>query len=160
MCEIYAFSRTVNHRYLSVNSHEVRRRVDGLAERFMADNYTQYGDRLKELVENLVTNPLLSNHYEYDIQWSILHFLLEVSKDPVRASAAQGKEQYQMHDNTSDSSLNENHSFGMNELMNSLMQYNIPVAAKESSIVTADESDLSVRFCLFVTIIYEICGLR
>lgn len=144
LCETYAFSRIASHRFLSVNSHEVRRRIDGIAERFMADNYTQYGERLKELVQKFVNDPLCTNHYEYDIQWSLLHFLLGVSKNPV-AALSEDKNSIRIDDSGhgDDSRTDRRVSSGMNDLVNSLIKHNIPTG-KANLREGDDESDLSV----------------
>lgn len=158
LCETYAFNRIVTHKFLSVNSHEVRRRIDGIAERFMADNYTQHGEKLKELVKEFATNPLCTNHYELDVQWSIIQFLVGVSKNPV-AALSENKNSIKLadldidddHDN--DSTPNRRRSSAMYELLNSLMQHNIPTIRDETSksIVTGDnddDTDLSVSVAI------------
>lgn len=136
---MYAFSRIVNHRYLSVNSHEIRRRVVGLSERFMADNHANYSQQLERIVENFVTNPLCLNHYEYDIQWKVLHFLLEVSRGPVGALAKQNE--LPLNESIEDDEKHENNDF--DELLISLKQHNITAAKYPDSMVN-NESDLSV----------------
>ncbi|XP_031634279.1 gamma-tubulin complex component 5-like isoform X2 [Contarinia nasturtii] len=121
LCETYAFSRVASHRFLSVNSHEVRRRIDGVAERFMADNYTQYGERLKHLVQEFVNDPLCTNHYEYDIQWSLLQFLLDVSRNPV-AALSENKNAIKMDDSGNDEDLDRRRSSAMRDLVRSLIK--------------------------------------
>lgn len=145
LCETYAFSRVAIHRFLSVNSHEVRRRIDGIAERFMAANYTQYGEKLKELAQEFVTDPLCTNHYELDVQWSILHFLLEVSRNPV-AALSEDKNSIRIDEfgNADDDDANPDRrrSSAMHELVNSLIQHNIKIPSPK---LTTNDSDLSVR---------------
>lgn len=147
LCETYAFSRAASHRFLSVNSHEVRRRIDGVTERFMADNYTQYGEKLKELVQEFVNDPLCTNHYELDVQWSILNFLLEVSRNPVSALSGD-KKAFKLDDSgqSDDNRPDRRRSSAMHELVNSLIQHNIPSIQEQMGSGNADgESDLSVR---------------
>lgn len=127
-----------------MNGHEIRRRVDGLAERFMADNYTVYGERLQKLVQDFVTDPLCTEHYEYDVHWSVLHFLLETSKNPV-AALAENKNRTTPDDETvSEEEMQKQQQKEkiMNELIASLMMHNIPEQRKAK--VQAEESDLSV----------------
>lgn len=146
LCENYAFSRITNHRFLSVNSHEVRRRIDGVAERFMADNYTQHGERFKKLVQQFVTDPICTNHEEYDIQWSVLHFLLEVSKNPV-AALSEDKNSIRIEESVLDDSTHPDRrrSSAMRDLVKSLIQHNIPTAQpRPLDGVSYEESDLSV----------------
>lgn len=153
LCETYAFNRLASHKFLSVNSHEVRRRIEGISERFMADNYTQHGEKLKELVNEFVTNPLCTNHYELDVQWSIIQLLLGVSKNPV-AALSKNKNSIKLADleiEDSDFTPNRRQSLAMHELVNSLMQHNISTVREEASksVVTEDDdTDLSVSHSL------------
>lgn len=149
LCETYAFNRIAGHKFLSVNSHEVRRRIDGIAERFMADNYTQHGEKLKELVNEFVLDPLCTNHYELDVQWSITQFLLCVSRNPV-AALSENKDSIKITDlctdgNDDDTLAHRRRSSVMHELVNSLIQHNIPAIRDEASVFTDDDdTDLSV----------------
>lgn len=150
LCENYAYSKIGYHRYLSVNSHEVRRRIDGLAERFMAANLTQYGERLKELCNTLINDEVCSEHYEIDIQWKILQLLLDLSRNPV-AALAENKEAIRLTDNDPEVDSIElrrqrEHEMKMNELINSLVGQNI---VKHDD----DESELSVS--IFYDIRFE-----
>lgn len=121
----------------------MRRRIDGIAERFMADNYTQYGEKFKELAQEFVNDPLCTSHYEYDIQWSLLHFLLEVSKNPV-AALSEDKNCIRIDDSGHGDDIRpDRRKSAMNELVNSLLKHNIPTT-KGKPKGTNDESDLSV----------------
>lgn len=122
----------------------MRRRINGLSERFMANNYTRYGERLMELVQQFVTEPLCIQHYELDVQWVILQFLLDISKNPVTA-LAENKEKIRIEDsiNGDDMALPNQLSDTMNDLLNSLRQHNISVNQSDS-LLHADTSDLSV----------------
>lgn len=133
-----------------MNSHEVRRRIDGVAERFMADNYTQYGEKLKGLVQEFVNDPLCTEHYELDVQWSILHFLLELSRNPVSALYGD-KKSIQLDDsaNGDEQRPDRRRSSAMHDLVNSLIQHNIPTIPEQQAGKSnnADgESDLSVSW--------------
>lgn len=123
-----------------MNSHEVRRRIDGLAERFMASNYTNYANRFKDLCQSFITEPLCIDHYETDVQWSVLQFLLEMSKNPVSA-LAENKNQIQLCDLEEDEEAerrNERERH-MADMIHSLVLVNEPVARAKY-----DDSDLSV----------------
>lgn len=85
LCEQFAMSKVRHHNYLSVNSHEIRRRLNGLQERLSISNYQQYSDRLAVLCSALISDPQCEKHYETDVQWSILSFLLEVAQRPETA---------------------------------------------------------------------------
>lgn len=151
LCESYALARINNHRYLTANSHEIRRRIDGLVERFMADNYTKYGEHFRELCDSLIEDPLCVGHYEYDISWILLHLLLELSKNPVGALAANKNRSRLLSigpggDDDGQEVQNEKDRI-MNDLISSLIRQNIPV---DEGLGTRgidphnDDSDLSV----------------
>lgn len=86
--EHWTLGRIRSHKFLSVNSHEVQRRLDNLAERFANANYDPYASRLGQLCESLRSHPLCADHYETDIYWVVMHFLLEVARNPVAGLAA------------------------------------------------------------------------
>lgn len=75
-------SKVRHHNYLSVNFHEVRRRLNGLQERMIISNYQKYADRLDVLCSALISDPMCEKHYETDVQWSVLSFLLETAQRP------------------------------------------------------------------------------
>lgn len=75
-------SKVRHHNYLSVNSHEIRRRINGLQERMSISNYQIYAERLDVLCSALISDPMCEKHYETDVQWSVLCFLLEVAQRP------------------------------------------------------------------------------
>lgn len=124
----------------------------------MADNHTKHGEKLKELVKEFVADPLCTNHYELDVQWSIIQFLLGVSKNPV-AALSENKNSIQIADLDSDDdddddvTPNRRRSSVMHELLHSLMQHNIPAVRYEASksiVAGYDDTELSVSF-------YEFC---
>lgn len=84
-CEQFALYIIKNHRNLSVNSHEIKRKIEGMQEKFRVANYSQYSDHLQELCEELVKHPLCVMHYEVDVSWSILEFLFNLAFNPVGA---------------------------------------------------------------------------
>lgn len=144
LCENYAYSKIVHHRYLSVNSHDVRRRINGLAERFLAANYAQYGERLKELCDTLTTDETCLEHYEIDIHWKILQLLLDISRNPV-AALAENKDVIRLTDTDAENDLMElekrrEREIKMNDLISSLVGQNI----HDNDL---DDSELSVNGC-------------
>lgn len=68
---------------MAVNSHEIRRQINGLAERFEILNYKRYGDRLKDLCKSFCVHPICKDHCETDIEYRILSFLLNTSRNPI-----------------------------------------------------------------------------
>lgn len=79
----FILSNIINTKYASVNSHELRRQINGLGERFEISNFKQYGDRLKQLCKSFCEHPICKDHPETDIEWRILSFLLNTSRNPI-----------------------------------------------------------------------------
>ncbi|XP_011188868.2 gamma-tubulin complex component 5 [Zeugodacus cucurbitae] len=83
--EQMAWSVIRNHRNLSTNSHEVRRRIEGLQEKFAVDNNLEYAEHLGRLCDEIIQHPLCKEHYEVDIEWSLLDFLISLAHNPTGA---------------------------------------------------------------------------
>lgn len=134
-----------------MNSHEVRRRIDGLAERFSTSNYAKYADRLKELCNTFIADPVCVEHYETDVQWSVLQLLLDLSKNPV-SSVSQKKNHIKFDSSDGDEQLEEQIERDriMQDLISSLIDVN-----EEAQVVPGDEDSLSVGFCLKSTFLFS-----
>lgn len=87
-----AMTKMQSFHYLSVNSHELQRRVESVGERFVVANMSSYAQQLVEMCDKLKEDPLCKEHYESDIQWSLLSFMLDVARKPeIRFGAYQNK---------------------------------------------------------------------
>lgn len=142
LCLDYAYSRIASDRQLSVNSHEVRRRIEGLAERFTASNYTAFSERLTVLCNSFTSDPICDDHYETDIQWSVLQLLLELSKNPVTA-LIEHKHEIPLVDRENDDDMKRRleHEEKMNDLIHSLIEVN---DERHDDALCDAESELSV----------------
>lgn len=126
----------------------------------MADNYTQYGKHFRSLCDSLIEDPLCIGHYEYDIPWIVLHLLLELSKNPVGALAANTNRGRLLIDGPSDTDLLELHAHTeddriKNELIASLIRLNIPPdegIGSHGIDLHGNDSELSVSLAIFATI--------
>ncbi|XP_039429506.1 gamma-tubulin complex component 5-like [Culex pipiens pallens] len=85
LCHQFAVATIRNHRFLSVNSHEIRRRADGLMQNLRISNLERVADQFRGLFEAFVVEPACADHYVHDIQWSVLLFLMTVAHNPVGA---------------------------------------------------------------------------
>lgn len=63
ICQQFAFSVLKNHQFLSTNSKECHRRIDGFVERCVIANYNQYANEMKILSEKFISYSLCTNHY-------------------------------------------------------------------------------------------------
>lgn len=84
-CVHFGWSIIRNHRNLSTNSHEVRRKIEGIQERFRVENCPEYADYLGRLCDEIVRHPLCVDHYEVDVHWSLLDFLFTLAYNPTGA---------------------------------------------------------------------------
>lgn len=85
LCHQFAQATIRNHRFLSVNSHEIRRKADGLMENLRISNLDRFADRFRQLYEGFIGDPACADHYVHDIQWSVLLFLMTVAHNPIGA---------------------------------------------------------------------------
>lgn len=106
----------------------------------MASNYTSYATRFKELCKAFITDPLCAEHYETDVQWSVLHFLLDMSRNPVTALTA-NKKQIQLGDVEDDEEAERRneHERNIADMIHSLVLVNEPLRQTQY-----DDSELSV----------------
>lgn len=128
-----------------MNGHEIKRRISGLSERFMAANRSHYSRVLTDLVDTLIKDPLCLAHHEIDIHWSILQFLLDISKDPVGGLPKDDQQLETVNNSVDVESLNDSM---MDELLVSLVACNAPSGGVAKSHVPSD-SELSVSFWNF-----------
>lgn len=129
-----------NHKHLTVNSHEIRRKISGLCERFTIVNRQRYADRFVELTNLLINDPLCIDHYTTDIQWSIIQFLFEISYNPVNTLLQQSPPHYEEKISNAEDSADENST--------DLSKDNLIELLKVDNIINIsnneDSSDLSV----------------
>ncbi|XP_065094510.1 gamma-tubulin complex component 5-like [Ochlerotatus camptorhynchus] len=85
LCYQFAQATIRNHRFLSVNSHEIRRKADGLMENLRISNLDRFAERFRQLYEGFIAEPVCADHYVHDIQWSVLLFLMTVAHNPIGA---------------------------------------------------------------------------
>ena len=83
ICVNYAFSHFKYHRFLSVNSHEIKRDIDGICEKLRFSNLHDSEKKFRKLVEESVSHELAVNHYEKDAIYAVLNLLTNLAFDPV-----------------------------------------------------------------------------
>lgn len=142
LCEQCAWYTIRNHRNLSVNSHETRRRIDGMIEKFVVGNYPQHAQHFRRLCDELIAHPLCVNHYEVDVQWAIIDFLLNVSYNPV-GSIRRSRSNVEFVNLRANEENTEN---DVEYWVNLLKEDCIPIDQQQCDLV---DSDLSVSICYF-----------
>ena len=66
-----------------MNSHEIKRDIDGICEKLRVSNLHDTEQKFKKLVTDCVTHELTVNHYEKDVIYSILTLLTTLAYDPI-----------------------------------------------------------------------------
>ncbi|XP_058447372.1 gamma-tubulin complex component 5 [Malaya genurostris] len=85
ICQQFSLSTIRNHRFISVNSHEIRRKAEGLMENLRISNMEKQAEQFRTVFEQFISDPVCVNHYEHDIQWSVLLFLMTIAHNPIGA---------------------------------------------------------------------------
>lgn len=66
-----------------MNSHEIKRDIDGICEKLRFSNLHDTEKKFKKLVEETVAHELAVDHYEKDVIYSILNLLTTLAYDPI-----------------------------------------------------------------------------
>ncbi|XP_062140810.1 uncharacterized protein LOC133849015 [Drosophila sulfurigaster albostrigata] len=82
--EQHALHKIRHHRYLSVNSHEVRRAIDTMIDRFRFEGMTEQADAVQMLSTEIIEHAGWESHYVVDVQYSLLEFLFSMTNSPVQ----------------------------------------------------------------------------
>lgn len=83
ICVNFTNSHLKHHRFLSVNSHEVKRDVSGICEKFRFSNLHDTEKKFKKLVDDCLSDSLSVNHYEKDVGFAIIQLLTSLAYDPI-----------------------------------------------------------------------------
>lgn len=66
-----------------MNSHEVKRDIDGICEKLQFSNFHDTSKKFRRIVEETVTHELAVEHYEKDVIYGILSLLTSLAYDPI-----------------------------------------------------------------------------
>lgn len=151
-CVHFAWNIIRNHRNLSTNSHDVRRKIEGIQERFKAENFNDYADYLSRMCDEVVKHPLCVNHYEVDVHWSLLDFLFALAYNPTGA-LRRNKHKIEIKPPITEEVVKDN---GEKEYWQNLLKEDfIPVTEDCNS-----DSELSVsRLFMYFKLLFS-CGIR
>lgn len=99
ICERFALSQLKHHRYLSVNSHAVKKEIEEITQKFLIHGKYDVAKEFQELVQTFLTSFDFERHPQYDLQWSLLSLLLnlsnETNKSEVSTSSQQSRDRSQ-----------------------------------------------------------------
>ncbi|CAO1312743.1 unnamed protein product [Diamesa hyperborea] len=83
ICLEFSWSLIKHHRFLSVNSHEIKREMEGIFEKFRFNNFHDEEKIFRKLYEELINHEICTEHYEKDVIFSILSLLTNLSNSPL-----------------------------------------------------------------------------
>ncbi|XP_071532789.1 gamma-tubulin complex component 5 [Panulirus ornatus] len=82
--EQFVLSNLLYHHCLAVNSHAIRRSIEGLALKFTIHGQHHRAQQLTSLTSKFLASPLFKDHFETDIEWSLLSLMLHLSNSPTQ----------------------------------------------------------------------------
>ncbi|KAJ8683784.1 hypothetical protein QAD02_019578 [Eretmocerus hayati] len=88
ICERFALSQIKHHRYLSVNSHAVKKEIEELVQKFLIQGKYHVAKEFQELVDSFLTSFDYERHPQYDIQWALLSLLLNLANETSRSESS------------------------------------------------------------------------
>ena len=84
-CDRYIRSNLKFHRFLSVNSHEIKRRIEGLQMKLFVHNKISRSDLIMKLFNTFIELPFRDNSALSDVHYSCMSFLTLCANRPTAA---------------------------------------------------------------------------
>lgn len=81
ICERFCLSNIKHHRYLSVNSHATKEAINAIVTKFSIHGKFEVAKKFQELVDSFLSSFDFEQHPQYDLQWCLLTFLLDLSTE-------------------------------------------------------------------------------
>ncbi|XP_043284016.1 gamma-tubulin complex component 5 isoform X2 [Venturia canescens] len=81
VCERFVLSNIKHHRYLSVNGQETKRNLDDVSKKLSIHGKYKVAEKFNQLVDSFLTSFDFEAHPQYDLQWSLLCLLLNLSNE-------------------------------------------------------------------------------
>ncbi|XP_016843596.1 gamma-tubulin complex component 5 isoform X1 [Nasonia vitripennis] len=94
ICERFALSQIKHHRYLSVNSHAVKKEIEEITQKFLIHGKYDVAKEFQELVKSFLTNFDFERHPQYDVQWSLLSLLLNLANETNKSELNSSSQPY------------------------------------------------------------------
>ncbi|XP_044018386.1 gamma-tubulin complex component 5 isoform X2 [Aphidius gifuensis] len=86
VCEKYVTSNISHHRFLSIDSHATKRKIADVKKKFIIHGKYDVAREFERLVDTFLTSFDFEHHPQYDLQWSLLLLILELSTDTTKSS--------------------------------------------------------------------------
>ncbi|XP_014215101.1 gamma-tubulin complex component 5 [Copidosoma floridanum] len=79
--ERFALSQVKHHRYLSVNSHAVKKEIDEIIQKFLIHGKYDVAKEFQDLVQTFLNSFDSERHPQCDVQWSLLSLLFNLASE-------------------------------------------------------------------------------
>ncbi|EZA47650.1 Gamma-tubulin complex component [Ooceraea biroi] len=112
ICERFCLSNIKHHRYLSVNSHATKEAISALVTKFSIHGKYEVAKKFRELIDAFLSSFDFEQHPQYDLQWSLLTFLLDLSTETHKSNLdslrlARGEYSFNLAAGNDDSNIEE-----------------------------------------------------
>ncbi|XP_042217132.1 gamma-tubulin complex component 5-like isoform X2 [Homarus americanus] len=101
--EQFVLSNLLYHHCLAVNSHAVRRSIEGIALKFTIHGQHHRAQLLTSLTSEFLASPLFKDHFQTDVEWSLLSVLLHLSNSPTQVPVQEVQNKASSPESTVDS---------------------------------------------------------
>lgn len=81
ICERFVVSNIKHHQFLSINSHATKEAINNINTKLSIYGKYKEAKKFKELVDFFLASFDFENHPQYDLQWSLLTLIFELSSD-------------------------------------------------------------------------------
>lgn len=81
ICERFVVSNIKHHQYLSVNSHAVKQSINNITTKLSIYAKFKEATKFQELIDFFLNSFDFEHHPQYDLQWSLLALLFDLSSE-------------------------------------------------------------------------------
>ncbi|XP_012522259.1 gamma-tubulin complex component 5 isoform X2 [Monomorium pharaonis] len=81
ICERFCLTNIKHHRYLSIDSHATKEAINALITKFSIHGKYEVAKKFQELIDTFLSSFDFEQHPQYDLQWYLLTFLLDLATE-------------------------------------------------------------------------------
>ncbi|CAL1675989.1 unnamed protein product [Lasius platythorax] len=81
ICERFCLSNIKHHRYLSIDGHATKKAINAVVTKFSIHGKFEVAKKFQELIDTFLSSFDFEQHPQYDLQWYLLTFLLDLSTE-------------------------------------------------------------------------------
>jgi hypothetical protein len=105
-------SNIKHHRYLSIDSYATKEAISALVTKFSIHGKYEVAKKFQELVDSFLSSFDFEQHPQYDLQWYLLTFLLDLSTETHKSNLdslklARGEYSFNLTSGNDDSNTEE-----------------------------------------------------